>query len=188
MYCNHCFYLVGQRHSVRRHNSSAAPDTMLLGQLQRGRPTHQRADKPSAFESPGAVLQEQSSFGSQWRRLHPLSPSLPCYIWIFPPCSSNSSPRINRVPRDMFLKHCYYGLRYSSWLMPSFQEKKGPPSKHKSTQRYKALSSSCSGPHSASLTRNISKALLLPNLCMLSETPLKNAGRLSCAALHRRAD
>ena len=62
----------------------------------RGRPTHQK-DKPSAFESLGAVLQEQSSSGSQWRRLHPLLPSLPCYIWIFPPCSSNSSPRINRV-------------------------------------------------------------------------------------------
>lgn len=52
MYCNHCFYLVGQRHGVQRHNSSAAPDAMLLGQLQRGSPTHQRADKPSAFESP----------------------------------------------------------------------------------------------------------------------------------------
>lgn len=102
LYCNHCFYLVGQRHSVQRHNSSAAPDTMLLGQRQRGRPTHQRADKPSAFESLGAVLQEQSSSGSQRRRLQPLSPSLPCFIWIFPPCSSNSGPRINRVPRHTF--------------------------------------------------------------------------------------
>lgn len=43
---------MGQRHGVQRHNSSAVPDTMLLGQLQRGSPTHHRADKPSAFESP----------------------------------------------------------------------------------------------------------------------------------------
>lgn len=114
------------RDSVQRHNSSAAPDTMLLGQLQRGRPTHQRADKPSAFESPGAVLQEQSSFGSQWRRLHPLSPSVPCYIWIFPPCSSNSGPRIN-VAKDTVLKHHYYGLRYSTWVMLSFKRKRDPP-------------------------------------------------------------
>lgn len=96
---------MGLRHSVQRHNSSAVPDTMLLGQLQRGRPTHQRTDKPSVFESPGAVLQEQSSFGSHRRKLHPPSPSLPCYSWIFPPCSSNSSPRINRVLRDTCLKH-----------------------------------------------------------------------------------
>lgn len=105
LYCNHCFYLVGLRHSVQRHNSSAVPDTMLLGQLQRGRPTHQRTDKPSVFESPGAVLQEQSSFGSHRRRLHPPSPCLPCYSWIFPPCSSNSNSRINRVLRDTCLKH-----------------------------------------------------------------------------------
>lgn len=101
LYCNHCFYLVGLKQSVQRRNSSAAPDMMLLGQLQRGRPTHQRTEKPSMFESPGAVLQEQSSFGSHWRRLHPLSPPLSCYSWIFPPCSSNSSPRIIRVLRDM---------------------------------------------------------------------------------------
>jgi len=99
---------------------------MLLGQLQRGRPTHRRAGKRNAFESPGDVRQEQSSFGSQWRRLHPLSPSLPCCIWIFPPCSSNSGPRINRVLRDTFLKHCYHGLRYSSRVLPPLQEK-GPP-------------------------------------------------------------
>lgn len=135
LYCNHCFYLVGLRHNVQRHNSSAAPDTMLLGQLQRGRPTHQRTDKPSAFESPGALLQEQSSFGSHRRRLHPLSPSLPCYSWIFPPCSSNSSPRTNRVLRDTCLEHQAEVQQLGYAILPG---KEGYPSKHGSTRRSKA--------------------------------------------------
>lgn len=152
LYCNHCFYLVGLRHRVQRHNSSAAPDTMLLGQLQRGRPTHQRTDKPSVFESPGAVLQEQSSFASQRRRLHPLSHHpIPVTAGFFPPCSSNSSPKINRVLGDTCLKH----WAEVQQLGYAFKRRRDPT---EISPQISGSSFSCASPHSVSSAINISQA------------------------------
>lgn len=177
LYCNHCFYLVGLRHNVQRHNSSAAPDTMLLGQLQRGRPTHQRTDKPSVFESPGALLQEQSSFGSHRRRLHPHSPSLPCYSWIFPPCSRNSSPRIDRVLRDTCLEHQAEVQPLGYAILP---EKEGSPSKHRSTRRSKAHLPPCQPTFSF-----LSKKYVTGRAAFKSVHPFQNTGRMCCPACQR---
>lgn len=59
-----------------------------------------------------------------------------CYIWIFPPCSSNSGPRINRVQRHIV----NMGRGTAVGLCHPSREKR-PCSKHESTQRQKALSS-----------------------------------------------
>lgn len=101
----------------------------------------------------------------------------PLTAGFFPPCSRNSSPRIDRVLRDTCLEHQAEVQPLGYAILP---EKEGSPSKHRSTRRSKAHLPPCQPTFSF-----LSKKYVTGRAAFKSVHPFQNTGRMCCPACQR---